>query len=487
MNENPARLTWKASALWVLLAVVSFHAAYAWKEASALLVLYVFSLIQLARTESWRQAAYSGLAVGFLIASGRLDFFWKVFGTGAFALWMVYAFWIALFVALVRLCVKCKLAFATWLLPPFIWTGLEYFRSELYYLRFSWLSPGYGFLPGQLPFGLLGVYGIGFLLATLAASANALWLRSRVQGLAALLVFIIGLTAAGSLLESRPLGSGTTVAASSGPGRSLTVAGIQMEFPDEKEVLFRLSDLIRKHPETDLLVLSEYTFADQLPPAIRAWCRENHRYLIIGAEDPCPGNYYDTAFVISPSGEVIFKQAKAVPIQFMKDGLPAREQKLWDSPWGKIGICVCYDLSYTRITDKLVRLGAQALVVPTMDVLDWGNRQHRLHARIAPVRAAEYGIPIFRVASSGISQCVDSRGRILAEAPCPGDGSTLCGTLDLGSQGTLPLDRWLAPFSTAIAAIVVVWFLIRERLLRASRAVTTINQENPREPDYAHV
>ena len=67
-----------------------------------------------------------------------------------------------------------------------------------------------------------------------------------------------------------------------------------------------------------------------------------------------------------------------MPIQFFKDGFPAREQKLWDSPWGKIGICICYDLSYTRVTDELVRLGANALIVPTMDIIDWGRNQHEV-------------------------------------------------------------------------------------------------------------
>ena len=55
------------------------------------------------------------------------------------------------------------------------------------------------------------------------------------------------------------------------------------------------------------------------------------------------------------------------------------------------------------MTDWLVKLGAEALVVPTMDVADWGQAQHELHGRIAPARAADYGLPIFGLASSGIS------------------------------------------------------------------------------------
>jgi apolipoprotein N-acyltransferase len=159
-----------------------------------------------------------------------------------------------------------------------------------------------------------------------------------------------------------------------------------------------------------------------------------------------------------------------VPIQFIKDGLPASEQKLWNSPWGKIGICVCYDLSYTRVTDRLVKLGAEAIIVPTMDIVDWGQAQHELHARIAPVRATEYGLPIFRVASSGISQLVDRSGRVVAAAPCPGDGAAIAGTLELRGGGRRPLDRRLAPFATAVTASVIVWLSIRRRPRNPSAA-----------------
>jgi apolipoprotein N-acyltransferase len=213
-----------------------------------------------------------------------------------------------------------------------------------------------------------------------------------------------------------------------------------------------------------LVVLSEYTFDGPVPAKVREWCRKHGLYLIVGGKDPAPGtNFFDTAYVVGPGGDVVFRQVKAVPIQFFKDGLPASEQKLWNSPWGKLGICVCYDLSYTRVTDRLVGLGAEALIVPTMDVVDWGSAQHELHARIAPVRATEYGLPIFRVASSGISQLVDRAGRVTAAAPCPGDAATITGTLEMRGAGRRPPDRWLAPFATVVTAALIVWLPIRRR------------------------
>jgi predicted amidohydrolase len=252
-----------------------------------------------------------------------------------------------------------------------------------------------------------------------------------------------------------------------------------MEFPTDNEVLVRLNETIRKCPQSELLVLSEYTLTEPVPLRIRNWCRENRRYLVVGGKEPVPGyNFYDTAYVISPDGKIEFSQIKCVPIQFFKDGLPAPDQKIWQSPWGKIGICICYDLSYRRVTDQLIALGAQALVVPTMDVLDWGKRQHELHARVAPVRAAEYGVPIFRVASSGISQLVGSGGHVIASAPFGGDGSIVAGTLDISGAGHIPLDSWLAPLSSALTALVLA-FLILDFLRKSRRRKASLGASHP--------
>jgi apolipoprotein N-acyltransferase len=256
-----------------------------------------------------------------------------------------------------------------------------------------------------------------------------------------------------------------------------------MEFPSEQEVILRLNALVKKFSASDssnpqLIVLSEYTFNGPIPPKLFDWCRQNHRWLIVGGEAPIgTSNYFNTVFVINTNGEIVFSQAKSVPIQFFKDGLPATGQKLWQSPWGPIGICICYDLSYTRVTDELVRQGARAIIVPTMDVADWGLHQHRMHARCAPTRAAEYGIPIFRVASSGISQLVDSRGEVLASAPFSGEGEIISGALDLSRQGELPLDRHFTLPSVCITLMIIA----------ASILTNLKSKQEPPPPNHDHI
>jgi len=442
-------LGYGALGFWIVTGSLAFHAAYALPRLAFLVVLYLFCVIQLARAKTWRGAFYSGLALGLLAGAPRLAFFWTIFSGGALALWLVYAFWIGLFAALARVALRRMGPIWGWVAVPFLWTGLEYFRSELYYLKFAWLSPAYAFsgMPWQVPLSVTGVFGLGFVLATIATVANLP--RTAVPRIIALTAGTAAIWAWAVACETRTEAAG---------GGQVHVAGVQMEFPTEKEVLLRLSQLLRKHPETELFVLSEYTFTEPVPAGVRNWCRKNERYLIVGGKAPAPGGqFYNTAFVIGPNGEDVFQRVKGVPIQFFKDGLPAPEHRVWHSPWGRIGICICYDLSYKRIVDPLIKQGAEALIVPTMDVVDWGLAQHNLHGRVAPLRAAEYRVPIFRVASSGISQFVDSRGRVLASAPRPGEGAELTGVLRMGTAGRFPADRWLAPTCVALTVVGGCW------------------------------
>jgi apolipoprotein N-acyltransferase len=449
MESGPG-ITWKQTVLLAVSAVASFQLAYFFPALSSLILIYLFCLFQFTAVNSNRHAFYIGLGIGFFACAPQLTCFWAIFQAAAIALWIVLAFWTAMFLVLGRLCrVHFGKKYAA-LLIPFIWTGLEYFRSELYYLRFSWLNAGYVFSDNLqwLPIKQLGVYGMGFLLMALICLASLFGSKARI------LAGTLTLAVLGILTNVPSLESPSTAI----PSGNLTVAGVQLEFPSEPVIISCLDKLIKQHPEAQLLALSEYTFDGPVPEKVKAWCRKHQRHLLIGAKDPISNSqFFDTAFVIGPTGGIIFQQAKSVPIQFFKDGLPAREQKLWDSPWGKIGICICYDLSYSRVTDELIRQGAQAIIVPTMDIIDWGRHQHELHARVAPIRAAEYGVPIFRLASSGISQLVHRTGRVLESAPFPGDEAMISGSLDLKNPGRLPLDRVIAPLSVCITSVMIIW------------------------------
>src|SRR6516162_9036944 len=70
-------------------AVVAFHLAYSLRSLSALIVGYLFCLLQLARLRSGRAAFYIALAAGFLSAGPQLYCFWSIFGPPAIVVWLI--------------------------------------------------------------------------------------------------------------------------------------------------------------------------------------------------------------------------------------------------------------------------------------------------------------------------------------------------------------------------------------------------------------
>jgi len=466
MNIAPTekQIGWEKSFLWLLLAVACFHAAYTsikFPVAGFFIFGYAYFLVLLTDQPNVRRAFYFGLVTGFLCAAPQVFFFWEIFQCAAIVLWIVFAFWIGLFTAIICGCIRCwgKVK-AMWLIPV-VWTGLEYFRSELYYLKFSWLNVGYAFPNFPLAsFDVFGMYGVGFIVFGISAAiANRHSIiayfeaRSRKELTVILFLILILLYLIALFLPA--------LAASKRRFRPISLVGVQMEFPSENIVPKMLNKALAKNTNAPIFVLSEYTLDGAVPDSLTKWCRDNSRFLVVGGKDFVTNHiYYNTVFVVGTNGEVVFKQAKSVPIQFFDDGLPAQKQEVWNSPWGKIGICICYDLSYTRVTDRLVEQGAQLLIVPTMDVEDWGRHEHELHSRVAPVRAAEYGIPIFRVASSGISQAVVCDGEVIAKTSIPGNGDIFSAQLKLPLRGSLPLDRFLAPLCVVATGIILITLLI---------------------------
>ncbi len=465
----------------VLVAALSagtFHLAFAYASWSWLVLVFLGGLFALRRLSTPRKAFYAALAVGMGIYGPQLAFFWRIFGPVAIVLWLVLAFWLAAFVLVLH---HVQRRWGTkWavVLAPVVWLGLEFFRSELYYLRFAWFTAG-SVLPVWLSEPLLsqlGVYGCGALVMIVAATMTALLEESPRYPQPAFIRYLIIAAVGYCLLAGFLFVHAAITFAGSGPVTRIPVAGLQMEFAGPTEILDRLRQLAKEHPKAELVVLSEYAFGVPVPDDIKSWCRENHRWLVAGGKEPLlNGNYYDTAYVVGTNGNVVFQQAKAVPVQMFKDGLPAPGQHVWASPWGKIGLCICYDLNYSRVVDRLIRQDARALIVPTMDLESWGVYEHQLAARLTAIRSAEYGVPILRLASSGISQLVADNGNVLVHTSVPGPGEVLAGNLSwLGfSRPHLPLDRYLAPVCVAATAVLIfaLFFLHwRDRRQRCSSA-----------------
>ena len=422
--------------LWCLGGVAVFHLASASSWLATMMIVFFFCLIQASQHGCGRKNFYRGIFMGMLIYGWQLRFFLNIFGGAAVVLWLVLAFWLGLFMGLASHYQRKRSMPLQILLLVCSWMALEYVRGELYYLKFSWATPGMAFSssPVMRWIGCLGVYGLsaGCLLI---ASLSLLFKPAKGLG------WITGSTLVASVLLLFASNQQTHTTPAS---NSVQIGGLHLDDPGSPASVQVLNEFMDRHPTTELIVLAEYSFFGEPPKPLRDWCRTRHQVYPAGGTQPLANDtYYNTAFVISPDGEIIHKQVKSVPIQFFNDGLPAEKQDIWQSPWGPIGICICYDLSYTRVVDGLIRKGVSMIIVPTLDELHWGQSQHQLHARIAPMRSAEYGAPIVRVGACGISQAVDSEGIIRASTEFPGKEGMIHATMTLSDHAHVPLDRYL--------------------------------------------
>jgi apolipoprotein N-acyltransferase len=459
----------------VLAGTLCFHLAMAFPGPQAILLIgggWIPALLTLRLANTARQAFYPGVLAGFSVFVPYTLFFWQLFPWVAVVLWALLALWHGIFAAALR-GVHRRYGNGWGLIAaPFLWTGLEYLRAEVWPLRFTWLTLGSaaGHAPAVWP--VMGVYGWSFLGVAIGAALigpvlNPGKLGSRLFALAAL-----GFLAISPYLSHRP--------APPPAHRHVKIAGLQLEFPSTPEVIGALGESLETHPDTELFVLSEYTFTGEVPESIRQWCQRHRRWMVVGGRapavtEPTPTtwsllahgtfkttqDFRNTVYVVDTNGAVVFTQAKSQPIQFLDDGLPASKQTLWESPWGRIGIAICYDASYRRVMDRLVALGAEALILPAMDVVEWGATEHRMNALQSELRALEYRIPIVRVASSGISQYlpVDATG---LKTPIGAGNILFCDLLIPDSPKTyIPWDRYGAPSCSVLACLIILSLTFR--------------------------
>lgn len=183
----------------------------------------------------------------------------------------------------------------------------------------------------------------------------------------------------------------------------------------------------------------------------------DYEIFIAGAaleQDPLfPDFFFNTAFILSPSGEIIHKYRKISPALHAEmamsphdlfdryqevvgkgKGLTETFFPVTDTPIGKLGTFICMDGHFPEITRALALEGAEILLRPTafpeplvsppMETWELENRM-RAYENLAYVLAPNTGGVITEETPASIcpgdSMVVDFNGVIVARAPYPGE------------------------------------------------------------------
>ncbi|RWO70143.1 MAG: hypothetical protein EOS17_13775 [Mesorhizobium sp.] len=103
-------------------------------------------------------------------------------------------------------------------------------------------------------------------------------------------------------------------------------------------------------------------------PSVKAWCESAMRlniYLIAGMAERDGEQLYNTAVIATPGGAVL---------RYRKAHVFGREKSLFDlgdqlacidTPWGRVGLAVCYDLWFPEVTRALAKSGATLVASPS--------------------------------------------------------------------------------------------------------------------------
>jgi apolipoprotein N-acyltransferase len=354
----------------------------------------------------------------------------------------------------------------SWVALPVLWVGIEYFRSECWYFKFAWFGLGYSqtpYLPTLQWAMVSGCYSLSLLIAV----ANALLARAvsgrHLRVAAAACVVAVASVALGEAM--RLIAHERQHRAASDYGAS-SVALVQDESSDLDRMLELSTASLADRP--GLIVWPEYAVMDdpltdwEQRQKIADLARDSRAHVVVGCKryvDAQHRRFHNAAVVFGPEGQVFGEYHKANPVQFFDDGIPGRSFPTFETPFGELGIAICYDMDFPWVMRKLVQNGAEILVVPTYDAMWWGRLQHQQHSAMTAMRAVEHRRWIVRAASSGESQVVDSVGRVHARLGI-GRTGTMVRAVWHHEFGMSPYDRggWLlAPVCLALTCVLFFW------------------------------
>ncbi len=342
-----------------------------------------------------------------------------------------------------------------------LWTAIEFYRCELFVLRFPWITPGTALGPIFLS-PILGVYAGSFIVA--AVSMALIYRRTVSLGvLLVALVLSLGAFRPGKVEVPRK------------HQKTIEVAVVQGEECRLKEYV----ELTRhaENPDPDLIIWPEHALPYDVRKreadiaALIELCAETDAILVAGTKTDIGSgqkSWRNTALVLDQNG-VIGEYYKARPVHFFNDGIPGRSFEPIQTELGTFGTPICFDCDYSMITRRMAGHGATFFVAPSFDADSWGRIQHLQHAALFRVRAAETGRWLVTAASSGVSQVIDPNGNMHKCLPLM-ETATLSYKIEPRTSKTIFTKvGWLFPWAAMVGATLLLMYVLFGKLLAARK------------------
>lgn len=343
---------------------------------------------------------------------------------------------------------------------PAWWVSVEYARSTGW-LGFPWGVLGYS----QQPFGYLtqivsitGIYGISFIIIMMSVALTELLfsppekLRTAFAYLAVAIIILFEVIGQGFI----SFGNSEQKENKANQGqRDIRVALVQGSIRQEekwdplkedyiKNIYYKLADDVGKlHPylvilpesSTPSFLLRDTLYLNKL----KNLAKRNGYYLLVGSLHlDSKSRQFNSAILISPRGKVVKKYDKLhlvlfgeyIPFKFIGDMFkrfenlawvgesitPGKDYTVFTTSKGRFSSVICFESADSALCRRMVKRGAQLLVVLTNDAWFGKSAAASQHMQITTFRAIENNVYLVQAANTGISALVNPQGKILKRA-----------------------------------------------------------------------
>ncbi len=430
---------------------------------------YVFGFIQYIATFFWVALLAPFAETGNMLTN------WLITCSGFIAMCLYLALYPALFCLAIfpiwRQQTACRpnSLFFTFIIfqPAIVWTGLEWL-SEWMLSGFPWTSIGYTQwknLPAIQIASIFGVHGVSFILLLFNSSVTILidseW-KHRISGIILPGVIVLASLFFGWLELARPLETTNEVSIAILPGN---IQQNEKWKPNNFRSIFQhYLDLIEQSStkndtnisKPDFLALPETAFPSPIfsrrpnsySQELQKLLKEKETNLLVGAphyiyknqgsESKRIRRVYNNVFLLSWDGQQLGSYAKThlvpfgeyVPfsgllpdlIQLPTGFTPGEEYNLFplpNHPNLKMGVAICFESSFPNLVRKFVLKGANLMGILTNDAWFKNTPAPKQHFSMAPFRAIENRVPVFRCANGGYSCIIDGFGRLVTSTIQP--------------------------------------------------------------------
>ncbi len=481
-------------------------------------------LIALQSTSSWKAAFLHGYVTGAIFFLGLIYWiillypFANIFLT-TFAC-LLLAGYLAVYVGIFSALLygfpwKSGLPFI--FIVPTIWIGLEWVRSW-FLTGFPWGSMGYtqwNNLPAIQIASITGVHGVSFIVCLLNATiANILrpYLTSKdqlndqttsvemsekksvsrftfhVSDLIPI-VIVIACLAYGAYVLSKPADTTSDVKIALAPGNVPQIEKWDRAY--WPQIFERYMNLVKAADaeEPDLIILPETAMRGEIFALaenvyllkLRQILNEQQIHLLTGTFHTLESKVYNSVFLLSPPGKKIGSYSKIhlvpfgeyVPItrhlpnfiQLPSGFEPGKSIDLFPIPHtenSQMGIVICFESVFPDLFRKFVKKGASVMGILTNDAWFDGTAAPEQHLAMAPLRAVENRVAVFRCANGGISCIIDALGRTITTPIQASDTQNfLIGRVPLKNHGGTIYTRygdWLPILCFLVSLLLILYY-----------------------------